>query len=125
MALHASEYMMSFKSDSTVRQILYTYFRQLAESAESVLIVGTLNPKWSSFMRGSFPKGPRLSVAGLSWFLDAERGLLYTDSDYIDATGKYVECKCATCSDIGPRNLMSGVGARARHNLTYLIMKDG
>jgi len=121
MALHASEYMVSFNEDSTVRQVVYSYFNHFAESAKSVLIIGALSPKWLSFMKSDFPKGPRLSVAGLSWFLDAERGLLYSDGGRVDTTGKYVECKCATCSKVKPKDLMHNLSARARHNLSYLV----
>ena len=121
MALHASEYMVSFNDDSTVRQVVYSYFNHFAELAKSVLIVGALSPKWLSFMKSDFPKGPRLSVAGLSWFLDAKRGLLYSDGGRVDTTGKYVECKCATCSKVKSQDLMDDLGARARHNLSYLI----
>jgi len=121
MALHASEYMVSFKDDSTVRQVVYSFFNHFAESAKSVLIVGALSPKWLSFMKSDFPKEPRLSVAGLSWFLDTERGLIYSDRRRVDTTGKYVACKCATCSEVKPKDLMHDLGARARHNLSYLI----
>jgi len=121
MALHASEYMMVRKEDSTVGQILNNYFGHLVELAQSVLIVGVLNPKWLSYMESSFPRGPRMSYAGLSWFLDAERGLLYSDSSSIDATTKYVDCKCKICSGIKPVVLMTDADTRARHNLGYLI----
>jgi len=121
MALHASEYMMVRKEDSTVGQIINIYFGHLAELAQSVLLVGVLNPKWLSYMENSFPKGPRMSYAGLSWFLDAERGLLYSNSGSIDATTKYVDCKCRICSGIKPAVLMTDTDMRARHNLSYLI----
>jgi len=121
MALHASEYMVSFNEDSAVRQVVYSYFHHFAESAKSVFIMGALSPKWLSSMKNDFPKGPRLSVAGLSWFLDAERGLLYSDSGRVDVTNRFVECKCAPCSKVKPKDLMNDLGARARHNLNYLI----
>jgi len=124
MALHASEYMVSFKDDSTVRQVVYSYFNHFAESAKSVLILGALSPKWLSFMRSDFPKGPMLSIAGLSWFLDAERGLIYSDGGRVDTTGKYVGCKCPTCSKAKPKDLMHDLSTRARHNLSYLINLD-
>jgi len=121
MALHASEYMVSFNDDSTVRQVVYSYFNHFAESAKSVLILGALSPRWLSFMRSDFPKGPRLSVAGLSWFLDAERGVIYSDGGRVDTTSKYVGCKCPTCSKAKPKDLMHDLSARARHDLSYLI----
>jgi len=121
MALHASEYMMVRKEDSTVGQILNTYFGHLAESAQSVLLVGVLNPKWLSYIDSSFPKGPKISYAGLSWFLDAERGLLYSNIGSVDATTKYVDCKCGICLGIKPAALMTDTNTRARHNLNYLI----
>jgi predicted phosphodiesterase len=121
MALHASEYMMVRKEDSTVMQILYTYSGYLSKLAQSVLLVGVLNPKWLSFFENSFPKGPRLSYAGMSWLLDANRGLLYTNTEYADATSQYVRCECPTCSKTAPLELMAHPGLRAKHNLSYLI----
>jgi hypothetical protein len=121
MVLHASEYMRAMKEDATVRQILHTYFGQLAESARSVLFVGVLKPNWLPYFELEFPKGPKPSYAGLSWFLDAERGRVYSDPGHVDAASKYVRCGCATCANIKPMDLMTDLGARARHNLNYLI----
>jgi len=121
MALHASEYMMVRKEDSTVMQILYTYFGYLSKLAQSALLVGVLNPKWLSFFESSFPKGPRLSYAGMSWLLDAVRGLLYTSTEYVDATSQYVKCECAICTKIEPIELMAHPSLRAKHNLSYLL----
>ena len=121
MALHASEYSMVLKVDSTVRQILYTYSRYLSESAESVLLLGVLNPKQLSFIENTFPRGPKRSIAGLSWFLDAKRGLIYSDRGYVDATANYVQCKCSVCFNINPKDLILDLGARARHNLNYVM----
>jgi len=121
MALHASEYMMVRKEDSTVVQILYTYFGYLSKLAQSVLLVGVLNPRWLSFFESSFPKGPRLSYAGMSWLADADRGLLYTNTKYADATSQYVKCECATCSKTTPIELTVHTSLRAKHNLGYLL----
>jgi len=121
MALHASEYMMVRKEDSTVMQILYTYFGYLSKLAQSVLLMGVLNPKWLSFFESSFPKGPRLSYAGMSWLLDADRGLLYTNTEYADATSQFVKCECATCSKTRPIEFMAHPSLRAKHNLGYLL----
>jgi len=123
MALHTSEYMVDFKVDGTVRQVLYTYSSRLSESAKSVLLVGALNPRWLSYVEDAFPKPkhPKLSIAGLSHFLDAERGRIYSTPQYVDTTKNYAQCKCSVCSSIGPTDLMIDLGARARHNLNYVI----
>jgi len=123
MALHASEYMVDFKTDGTVRQALYTYSSRLSESAKSVLLVGVLNPRWLSYVEDAFPraKHPKLSIAGLSHFLDAERGRIYSASGYVDTTSKYVQCNCSACSEIGPQDLMVNLSSRTRHNLHYMI----
>jgi len=123
MALHASEYMMDFKIDSTVRQVFYTYSSRLSESAQSVLLVGVLNPRWLPIIEDIFPraKHPKLSIAGLSCFLDAQRGRIYSASEYVDTTSKYVQCDCSACAGIGPQDLMTNLGSRARHNLNYMI----
>jgi len=120
MALHASEYMMVHKEDSTVLQILYTYFGYLSKLAESVLLVGVLNPKWLSFFECSFPKGPRLSYAGMSWLIDAVSGFLYSGTKYVDANTQFVKCECTTCSRTAPIELMTSPSLRAKHNLGYL-----
>jgi len=121
MALHASEYMMVRKEDRTVVQIIYTYFGYLSKHAQSVLLVGVLNPRWLSFFESSFPKGPRLSYSGMSWLMDADRGLLYTSTKYADAISQYVKCECATCSKTEPNELMVHPSLRAKHNLGYLL----
>lgn len=123
MALHASEYMMDFKIDSTIRQVLYAYSSHLSKLAKSVLLVGVLNPRWLSYVEDAFPKlkHPKLSIAGLSCFLDAERGRIYSTSEDVDTTKNYARCKCSVCSSIGPADLMMDLGARARHNLNYMI----
>jgi len=123
MALHTSEYMMDYKVDSMVRQVLYSYSNRLSESAKSVLLVGVLNPRWLPLIEDTFPrvKHQKLSIAGLSCFLDAERGRIYSASEYVDTTSKYVQCECSACSEIGPLDLMANLGARIRHNLNYMI----
>lgn len=120
MALHASEYMPMVREDGATRQILYTYFRNVSKWADSVLVIGVMKPSSLSFLMGTFHERPKPSVAGLSWFLDAEKGFLYSNRGFTDATSKFVECTCTTCAGIPPCELMAKVGARAKHNLNYI-----
>ena len=120
MALHASEYMVGFKKEGVMRQILYSYFTQMSKWSDSVLVIGALRPSSLSFLKETFPEHPKLSVAGLSWFLDAERGSLYSDGGNVDAASNFIECQCTPCSSTSPRNLMADLRAKARHNLNYV-----
>lgn len=121
MALHASEYMPGIKMDGATRQILYTYFRHMRKSADSVLLIGVMKPSSLAFVRQTFSEPPKLSVAGFSWHLDAEAGLLYSNRGHIDATSKFVECTCDICTSIGSKQLMANLGAKTKHNLNYLV----
>jgi UDP-2,3-diacylglucosamine pyrophosphatase LpxH len=121
MGLHASEYMSAFKEDAAVRQILYTYFRWASKLASSLLLLGVLSYRWLNFTKVVVPKDLRLSLAGMGWLIDAERGLLYSGDGCIDAHSKFVMCTCSTCSGISPRELVADPNARARHNLNNLM----
>jgi len=120
MALHASEYMPRIKMDGAARQILYTYFRHMRKLADSVLLIGVMKPSSLAFVRQTFFEPPKLSVAGFSWHLDAEAGILYSNRGNIDATSKFVECRCHICTSTGPKGLMASLGAKTKHNLSYL-----
>lgn len=124
MALHASEYMLAFSKDATVRQILYEHLGQAEKLANSLLVIGVLNPRRLPFFKVATPKGLKVSLAGMSWFLDAQKGLLYSDDGFFDTTSKYVDCKCEVCFNAGPKALMSEVNTRAKHNLNYLIKQN-
>ncbi|MEM2920839.1 MAG: metallophosphoesterase family protein [Candidatus Bathyarchaeia archaeon] len=121
MGLHASEYMSAFKEDAVVRQILYAHFRCASKLASSLLLLGSLSYRWLDFIHISMPKNLKLSLAGMGWLIDAERGLLYSGNGCIDAHSKFVECGCSTCSGASPKELVADPSARARHNLNNLM----
>jgi len=120
MALHASEHLVGFRKEGAARQILYSYFAQMSKWSDSVLVIGALRPSSLSFLMGAFLEHSKLSVAGLSWFLDAGRGSLYSDRGNIDATSNFVECRCTPCSIASPRELMADLKTKAKHNLNHV-----
>jgi len=126
IALHASEYLYSWKRDPKSRQILYQYSGELMRKAETVLLLGATSPQALGFARNAFPDWHRMRMAGFSWYLDAVNHRLYardSPNEILDSRGSFVECGCETCRSNGARRLAEDVSVRAAHNLGYSASK--
>lgn len=119
VALHATEYLWE-KASSTARQILYTYFRLMSKHADSILLIGVMSPSLLRFITETFLDRQKVSIAGLSWFLDAKDGFIYSEEGREDAISNYVECSCSACTETAPEEFTINLKARARHNLNYI-----
>jgi len=120
MALHASEYLYSWKRDPGARQILYQYSGELMRKAEMVLLLGATSPQAMGFAKNAFPDWHKMRIAGFSWYLDAVNHRLYAQdspNEILDSRGSFVECGCETCRANGARRLAEDVLVRAAHNI--------
>nr|MDO8044654.1 metallophosphoesterase family protein [Candidatus Baldrarchaeota archaeon] len=76
IALHASEYALSFFREGLARRLLEAHIELLKKYAEQALIIGVLNP--AIFKHLKRYDTPKFSYAGLSWLLHGEEGYAYT-----------------------------------------------
>ena len=125
-ALHASEYLMRFRFDARSRNILYKYAEEMNSRVNDLLVIGALRPSSLKFICDVFRGVERLSVGGLSYYLDAKRFKLYLDGRVVNVSRKYLKCSCPSCVKVGSQKILEEVKSRVSHNLNQLkSMFDG
>jgi len=118
--LHATEYMYWFKVDPQARTSLYKYGEEVRGRIDNLLVIGALNPSHLKLVQEVFSSIEKLSIAGYSYYLDAEKFKAYFPGRTVDVKWTMVECKCPICKSHPPLKLSESIELRTRHNLNYL-----
>jgi len=123
LALHASEYLVQFKVDPYARNVLYWYGNEARRRRiKNLLILGALRPTTFMFIKKAFVGVEKLSIAGLSWYLDAKKFILYAHKCERRFVDKFFDCRCEACSSLeDPIQLLDALKFRAWHNLNYMV----
>ena len=121
IALHASEYLIQARIDAQARNILYTYANELRKrNVKSLLAIGAAKPTSITLIKRIFTEIPQLSIAGLSWYLDAKKDRIYIDKREIKLIDKLVDCPCPSCREADPIDIYEDDLLKAKHNLNYI-----
>ena len=121
IALHASEYLAQARIDAQARNILYTYANELRKrNVKSLLVIGAAKPTSITLIKRIFAEIPQLSIAGLSWYLDAKKDRIYIDKREMRLIDKLADCPCPSCREADPIDIYEDDLIKAKHNLNYI-----
>lgn len=120
LALHVSEYLINFKLDPFARNILYNYANEIVGKFKNLIVIGAMSPSNISIIRKLFGRVKNLSLAGLSFFLDAKNFRIYLNSNKVDISNKFLKCYCPVCRNHSIKDFVENVKLRAAHNLLQL-----
>ena len=118
-ALHVSEYLVGFKIDPLARNILYRYAEEISGKINNLILIGAARPSSMKFVLEIFRRVDNLSIAGLSYYLDARRFILYLGAQEQNVSRKYLLCGCPSCSK-KPQFKLEDLKSRVLHNLNQL-----
>ena len=123
-ALHVSEYLAQLNT-LYARSTLYKIASEVRGKIGSLLVIGALRPWSMNYVSELFSGVEKLSIAGYSYYLDAERYRIYSGSRAINILDKYVCCSCPSCRGSNSKKLLVDTVLRALHNFNYLSILDG
>lgn len=125
MAFHITEYLTSpvrpypYIPDPTLtaKDLMYRYIDLIREyDFKEILLIGGAGLRNIEYLLNL---DERIRVAGFSWFLDAQKMILYTPLKSVDVSYKFFECTCPVCSVLRPKDRRS-INNIAKHNLYML-----
>lgn len=117
VAIHVSEY-LKHRRDPLLMGLMWDALKFASSKFRKMLIVGATDPFLIRYpIKEAFPNA---SVSGLSWFIDAKHGLVYSALGKVNAYEKDVVCGCVPCSKIEKGALSRSTFDRAVHNFSVV-----
>jgi len=117
-AVHVSEYLKN-RNDRLLMDLMWDALKIATSKFRRTLIIGATDPYLIRYpLREACPEA---SVSGLSWFIDAKRGLAYSAQGKVNAYEKDLLCSCSSCSSRGQGGALSrSTLERAVHNFSVV-----
>ncbi|MBO3800665.1 MAG: hypothetical protein FGF52_06425 [Candidatus Brockarchaeota archaeon] len=132
VGLHATEYILakdhaSFKTNEDLVKIVNDLYSmsllKIYEIGAKLLIIGVLSLR---DFPDSYRSDPEISLAGMSWLIEAKHWHAYTDTPSgvgVVNLGRYLmECNCKACSDKSPGQIAESIENIAWHN--WVMLKE-
>lgn len=116
-AVHVSEY-LKYRNDRLLMDLMWDALKIATSKFRKTLIIGATDPYLIRYpLREACPEA---SVSGLSWFIDAKRGLVYSAQGKANAFEKDILCTCPSCSMGLGGGLTRSTLERVIHNLSVV-----
>jgi len=116
-AVHVSDY-LRYRRDRLLMDLMWDALKIATSKFHRTLIIGATDPYLIRYpLREACPES---SVSGLSWFIDAKRGLVYSAGGKANAFERDILCACPSCSKGLGAGLTRSTLERAIHNLSVV-----
>ena len=117
VAVHVSEY-LRYRRDSHLMGLMWDALKIASSKFPRMLIIGATDP---FLIRYPLKEAcPESSISGLSWFIDAKHGIVYSAEGKVNAYEKDLLCSCPACSKKQQGALSRSTLDRAIHNFSVV-----